>query len=306
MEKHASIGFLGLGNMGKPMAQRLAQAGYALKIFDLDGAAMAEAIKFGAVATQSAAECARDVDLLLTALPRPDTVEAVMAGSDGVLAAMRPKSTWIDCTTNRPELIIRLADSAPDGVSIVDCPVTGAVDGARNGTLTLFLGGENAAKRKVSPLLEHLGHVLDCGALGSGMVVKLVTNQLWFVGAAAIGEGFATGLSNGVDLRVLWDAIQRSVGDSFVARHDAPSIFAGHFDPSFTIGLCLKDLDLVSELNRKVRAELPMTEAARHAFGVAAKRYGNGAGELHVAKRIEDDTGLCMRLAGDWPPPWER
>ena len=306
MTQHAFIGFVGLGNMGRPMALRLIRAGYALKVFDLDNAAMAEAAAEGATKAKSAIDCAKEVDLFLTALPRPATVETVMAGADGALAAMRSGATWVDFTTNHPELVTRLAKSAPRGISVLDCPVTGAVDGARNGTLTLFLGGDAAAKRSVGRVLEHLGLIMDCGPLGSGMVVKLVTNQLWFISAAAIGEGFATGLANGVDLRVLWDAIQKSVGDSFVARHDAPSIFAGHFDPSFSLALCLKDLDLVSQLNREIRAELPMTAAARHAFEMATMRYGGDAGQLHAAKRIEDDTGLSMRLDGDWTPPWER
>jgi 3-hydroxyisobutyrate dehydrogenase-like beta-hydroxyacid dehydrogenase len=96
------------------------------------------------------------------------------------------------------------------------------------------------------------------------------------------------------------------VGDSFVVRHDAPSIFAGHYDPSFSLDLCLKDLRLIQELNRNVRAAMPMTTAAEGAFALAASRYGAGAAELHVAKRIEDDSGLSMRLEGDWVPHWEK
>src|SRR5690606_33287878 len=127
---------------------------------------------------------------------------------------------------------------------------------------TLFAGGDQASFDRVAPVLGHLGMVIHCGALGTGNVVKLVTNQLWFIGAAAIGEGFATGIANGVDLGTLWHAIRHSVGDSFVARHGAPSICAGHYDPSFSLDLCLKDLRLIQELNRNVRSALPMTTAA--------------------------------------------
>ncbi len=109
-------------------------------------------------------------------------------------------------------------------------------------------------------LLEHLGTVIACGPLGTGNVVKLVTNQLWFIAAAAIGEGFAVGLANGVELGTLWHAIKESVGDSFVVRHDAPSIFAGHYDPSFSLGLCLKDLGLLGALGANVGTPLPMTD----------------------------------------------
>ena len=301
-----SIGFIGLGNMGGPMARRLVGAGYAVQVFDLVPEAVADLVAAGAKPADSTVAAARGVDVLLTSLPRPDHVESVMAGPDGALAALAPGSLWVDLTTNRVELLTRLAAEAPEAVSVVESPVTGAVDGARTGNLTLFVGGAESDVDRVAPILDNLGMVIRCGALGTGNVVKLVTNQLWFVAAAALGEGFAVGMANGVELGTLWHAIRNSVGDSFVARHDAPSIFAGHYDPSFTLGLCLKDLGLLAELSEAVGAELPMTDAARGAFAAAAERYGTDVGELHVAKRIEDDAGLSMRLAGDWIPHWEK
>jgi len=300
------IGFVGLGNMGGPMCRQLLGAGHEVCAFDLNETALAEAVSAGARRAASAAACAAGAELFLTSLPRPEHVQAVMGGPGGALAALRAQSVWIDLTTNRKELVAGLAAAAPTGVSVVDAPVTGAVDGARNGKLTLFVGGDAATVARVTPVLQHLGLVVPCGALGNGNVVKLVTNQLWFVSAAALGEGFATGMANGVELGVLWTAIKASVGDSFVVRHDAPSIFAGHYDPSFSLGLCLKDLGLIAELGEQVRATLPMTDAARAAFELAAERYGAAAAELHVARRIEDDAGLSMRLAGDWTPPWEQ
>lgn len=303
---HQRIGFIGLGNMGLPMCRRLCAAGLDVVAFDIIPAALAQAVEAGATPASSARACSDAVDVLLTSLPKPEHVEIVMAGPDGCLAAMRQGSVWVDLTTNRRELLISLAATAPQGVSIIDAPVTGAVDGARNGKLTLFVGGESAVVQQVTPILSHLGLVIACGPLGSGNVVKLVTNQLWFVAAAALGEGFAVGVANGVELGTLWRAICESVGDSFVARHDAPSIFAGHYDPSFSLGLCMKDLGLIGELAHNVGAELPMTEAATSAFANALERYGADAAELHVAKRIEDDSGLSMRLDGHWTPPWER
>jgi 3-hydroxyisobutyrate dehydrogenase/2-hydroxy-3-oxopropionate reductase len=242
----------------------------------------------------------------MTSLPRPDHVEAVMAGDHGALRSLRSGRLWVDLTTNRNELVLRLAGEAPSGVTIVDSPVTGAVDGARNGKLTLFAGGDKTSFERAEPVLRNLGKVIYCGALGTGNVVKLVINQLWFISAAAIGEGFATGMANGVQLGTLWNVIQNSVGDSFVVRHDAPSIFAGHYDPTFSLDLCLKDLRLIQELNRNVRAALPMTTAAEGVFALAASRYRANAAELSVTRRIEEDAELSMRLEGDWIPPWEQ
>ena len=319
------------------MCLRLLDAGYQVTVHDIDGTAVAAVVDRGATAAPSARLCAERADVLFTSLPMPRHVEAVMAGigdpradaddpraddhragadepsvgsaatraGGGALGALRPGSIWVDLTTNSPELLRRLAATAPAGVSLVDSPVTGAVDGARRGTLTLFAGGEAAAIERVRPLLALLGRVIECGPLGTGTVVKLVTNQLWFAAAAALGEGFAVGLANGVELRTLWEAVLAGVADSFVARHDAPSIFAGHWDPSFPLDLCLKDLALLADLESNVDADLPMTAAARSAFERAAARYGGRAGEMSVARRIAEDAGLSMRLDGDWVPHWQ-
>jgi 3-hydroxyisobutyrate dehydrogenase-like beta-hydroxyacid dehydrogenase len=286
------------------MCGRLIDAGCAVIAFDLDADRVERAVERGAAAATSAADCAARVDVLMTSLPRPDHVDAVMRKA-GALDALGPGSLWVDLTTNRKELLAALTTEAPAGVDVVDAPVTGAVDGARNGRLTIFAGGAPAPVARARVVLDELGTVIECGPLGAGNVVKLVTNQLWFVAAAAIGEGFALGMAHGVDLGVLYRSILRSVGDSFVARHDAPSIFAGHYDPSFTLDLCLKDLGLVEELQAGVAGPLFLTDAARAAFGDAADRYGPDAGELHVAKRLEDDNGLEFRLDGDWTAPWE-
>ncbi len=288
------------------MCRRLLAAGFVVTAFDLNADALAAAVRAGATPAESSAACAAHVDIFLTSLPRPDHVDAVMRGDSGALRALRPGSIWVDLTTNRRELVAEFATLAPVGVRVVDSPVTGAVDGARNGKLTLFVGGDDEAVAEVRNVLAHLGLVVHCGGLGTGNVVKLVTNQLWFIAAAAIGEGFAVGMANGVALGTLWHAIKESVGDSFVVRHDAPSIFAGHYDPSFSLGLCMKDLGLISLLAENVGADLPMTQAATSAFAVAAQRYGPDAAELHVVKRIEDDAHLSMRLDGSWTPPWEQ
>ncbi len=300
-----TIGFIGLGNMGGPMAKRLAAAGYEVHAFDINDAALDAVVEAGCHRAADANDAARKADLLMTSLPRPDHVQAVMVDG-GALAELSAGNIWVDLTTNRKEFVIELAGQTPEGVTVVDSPVTGAVDGARNGKLTLFAGGTPEDLNRVCPVLENLGRAIKCGPLGTGNVTKLVTNQLWFIAAASIGEGFALGMANGVELDVLWDAIKDSVGDSFVARHDAPSIFAGHYDPSFTLDLCMKDLGLTMELSENVGTDLPMTQRAYETFERATDRYGADVGELHVAKRIEDDAQLSFRLDGDWIPHWEK
>src|SRR5712672_3944155 len=132
--------------------------------------------------------------------------------------------------------------------------------------LTLFVGGDAAVLERAGALFAPLGKVIHCGALGTGNVVKLVTNQIWFINAAAIGEALTLGVKGGVDPLTVWDALKQSVGDTFVCRHDVPSIFAGHYDPSFSLDLCCKDLDLIVGLADDVGTQTDLTRLARVKF----------------------------------------
>lgn len=296
------IGFVGLGVMGANMAARLLRAGHEMWIHDIDPGRAKPLIAQGAHGADSLEACLESAEILITSLPGPVQCESLLQGPKGLLAVARPGRIWVDMTTNRRDLVIDAAGKlAAKGMSVLDAPVTGAVDGARTGRLTIFIGGDGAVIDRVQPILELLGRVVRCGPLGSANVVKLVTNQLWFIHAAAIGEGLALGKKAGVDLGILWEAIKDSVGDSFVARHDAPSIFAGHYDPSFTLDLCVKDLTLISELATSVSVPIELSRCAKGLFEKAQKQYGGKAAELHVAKLVEEGAGIDLRLAGDWP-----
>jgi 3-hydroxyisobutyrate dehydrogenase len=158
---------------------------------------------------------------------------------------------------------------------------------------------------KIRPYLEALGRIIVCGPLGTGNVVKLVTNQIWFINAAAIGEALVLGKKAGVELTVLWNALKNSVGDTFVARHDVPSIFAGHYDPSFTLDLCCKDLGLITSLSEKTATETHITDVARDRFEAARVAFGGDRAELLVCKLVEDASGVDLRVEGNWPKHWE-
>jgi 3-hydroxyisobutyrate dehydrogenase len=293
------IGYLGLGSMGAPMARNLAAAGHDLLVYDRDASRVEDLVRNGARAAESAEQLAGEVDVLFTSLPGPRQSAAAMPS---LIAALPAGATWVDMTTNDRELVLELARHAETrGISVLDAPVTGAVDGARRGELTIFVGGPPQTVEHVRPLLEALGNIIVCGDLGTGNVVKLVTNQIWFINAAAIGEGLVLAKKAGVDLLVVWDAIKRSVGDTFVARHDVPSIFAGHYDPSFTLDLCCKDLGLIEKLSQATQTQTPVTISAQARFEAARQAFGGDQAELLVCKLIEDAAGVDLRVEGDWP-----
>jgi 3-hydroxyisobutyrate dehydrogenase len=297
------IGYIGLGSMGGPMARNLAKAGCDITVFDLDAAKIETAVAAGAKAGTSGAAVASASDILFTSLPEPRHVAATVPP---LIEEMVSGSVWVDLTTDDLNLVRQIADqAAARGVSVLEAPVTGAVDGARLGRLTFFVGGDPALFERVRPYFEIMGTPIACGELGTGNVTKLITNQIWFVNAIATGEALVLGKKAGVDPLVVWNALKNSVGDTWVVRHDVPSIFAGHYDPSFTLDLCCKDLRLLSEIGAATGTRMDMTLLAREKFEAARTEFGGSSAELLVVKQIEDASGTDLRVAGDWTPPWE-
>jgi 3-hydroxyisobutyrate dehydrogenase-like beta-hydroxyacid dehydrogenase len=293
------LGYIGLGSMGGAMARNLASAGHDVVVFDLDLRRVEDLARIGAQAASSGEQLAAQVDVLITSLPGPRQSAAAMPA---LLDALPSGAISIDMTTNDRDLVVELATRAAGrGIATLDAPVTGAVDGARSGNLTMFIGGPDDVIETVRSFLEVLGRIIKCGALGNGNVVKLVMNQIWFINAAAIGEALVLGKKAGVELPVLWDAMKNSVADSFVVRHDVPSILAGDYDPSFTLDLCCKDLGLIGSLSDKTETETPMTRHAQERFDTARTRFGGEQAELLVCKLIEDASSIDLRVEGDWP-----
>lgn len=297
------IGYIGLGNMGGPMATNLVKAGCDVTVYDLEQTKIDRVVAQGAKAAGTGEEVAAQVEILFTSFPEPRHVATAVPS---FLAQMPPGSVWVDLTTNDRNLLQQLAQQAQiRQVAVVEAPVTGAVDGARLGKLTFFVGGESAQIERVRPYFEMMGKIVVCGPLGTGNVVKLITNQIWFINAAAIGESLVLGKKAGVDLLVLWDALKNSVGDTFVVRHDVPSIFDGHYDPSFTLDLCCKDLRLITELGEQTQTQMDITQLAREKFETARTTYGGEAAELLVCKLIEEASEADLRVVGQWTKHWE-
>jgi 3-hydroxyisobutyrate dehydrogenase-like beta-hydroxyacid dehydrogenase len=187
----------------------------------------------------------------------------------------------------------------------VDAPVTGSVDAAIRGDMIMFVGGEEAAVDHARPVLVAMGEIRRVGPYGNGYVAKLVNNQLWKIHAAAIGEAMVTAKLAGLEPDVWWEVMKGGAADSFVMQHDVPAIFAGHYDPSFRLALCLKDLALIDELVQETGTRSELTQATYDRFREAAERYGEDAGEMSVCRLLEEDAGVNLRVEGDWTAPWE-
>ena len=300
------VGFIGLGTMGRNAALNVRRAGFDMVVYDIRPEAAEPLLAKGARRGASPADVLSRSDVVVTMVFGPKEVEQVLRGADGFLSTACAGKYWIDMTTSSPRLMRELArDFHAKGGQAVDAPVTGSVDAAIRGDMPMFVGGEDAAIEHVRPVIEAMGKLRKVGRYGNGYVAKLVNNQLWKIHAAAIGEAMVTAKLAGLEPDVWWNVMKGGAADSFVMSHDVPSIFAGHYDPSFPIALCLMDLGLIKELMDEVGTRNELTAATHARFSEAGDRYGLTAGEMTVCKIIEDDAGVALRVAGDWVKPWE-
>ena len=301
------IGFIGLGTMGGAASLNLIRGGHELTVCDLDRKRAVEHIALGAKWADTPAEAVKGADVIYTMVFGPKQIEAVVRGENGILPAIVPGQVWIDMTTNDPELAKALArDVEAKGGRAIDAPVTGAVDGARNSDMTQFAGGDEATVEQLRPMMELMGPVHYMGPNGTGCTTKLASNQLWAIHATAMGEALVMAVKSGVDLARAWDALKIGASNSWCMHHDAPSVFQGHYDPSFTLDLCMKDLGLIVGACDAAQTEASVTRLVHDRFRKAHETYGGDKGELHVVKLEEDAAGLTLRMDGDWVPHWQK
>jgi 3-hydroxyisobutyrate dehydrogenase-like beta-hydroxyacid dehydrogenase len=297
MNNKPLLAFIGVGNMGNPMALNLINAGYSVTVFDKNKTKTLNLQAAGANVGDSLSSTVQNADVVMVSLPGPPEVAQVMLGNNGVLSYLKQGVTIIDTTTSSVELIKQLVEeSSKKNIDYLEAPVTNAVDFAALGRLSIFIGGSLTAFEKHKPIFEVIGEkIFHVGKAGNGATVKLLTNLLWFVSAATIGEALMLGAKADIPLPTVWEAIKSSAGNSWVAEHDVPSIFAGHYDPSFSLALCCKDLGLINEIAESQGYQLPMGSHALTLFEKAKTVYGPNAAELHVVKLLEDNVGHYLR-----------
>jgi 2-hydroxy-3-oxopropionate reductase len=282
------IGFIGLGIMGKPMSGHLLAAGYELVVHDVNRAAVAEVAAAGAAAAESASEVARRTDLVITMLPDSPDVEAVALGPGGLLEAARPGVSWIDMSTIAPSTAIRLAgELSSRGVRCLDAPVSGGDVGARNATLSIMVGGDEAVFGEVLPVFQALGkNIVLCGPAGAGQIVKACNQVLVAVTIAGVSEALVLGAKAGVDPLKIAKVLGAGLARCGILENRGQRMVNGDFAPGFRIRLHHKDLNIIMKTGNDYQVPLPVTSVVHELFTAA---MGRGRGEL-------DHTGLLTVL----------
>lgn len=275
------VAFIGLGTMGLPMARRLVGAGHDLVAHDLDPARAAAA---SARVAASAAEAARGADVVITSLPSPAAIDAVLFGAGGIHETIAAGATFIDMSTNAPAGARALAGRLGEaGVGALDAPVSGGPTGAANGSLSVMVGGDRELFERWQPLLAVLGrHVVHIGPSGSGQVAKLCNNLITGVTMEAISEACAVAAEAEIDPGVLYGVLCNSVADSRVlhTRFPLPDADPAHpvnhgYSPLFMLDLLLKDLRLAVGLAQELGVDAPVAAAATARYEQAqALGYG--------------------------------
>jgi 3-hydroxyisobutyrate dehydrogenase len=280
------IAFIGLGNMGLPMAANLVRAGHDVAAFDLSADAVFRAKELGLRAAESAASAAREADVVITMLPMGRHVTGAYGGEGGLLAAAKPGSLFIDCSTvdiESAKVAHKTAGAA--GMLSVDAPVSGGVGGATAGTLTFMMGGDATAAKAAEPILAAMGKkIVHCGGAGAGQATKICNNMILGISMIAVSEAFVLGEKLGLSHQALFDVASTSSGQCWSLTSYCPvpgpvpaSPSNNAYKPGFAGALMLKDLKLSQEAAGGAGAQ---TALGRHAAEIYEAFVASGGGDV--------------------------
>ena len=280
------VGFIGVGNMGGPMARNLAAAGHEVAVHDLVADLIAACVAAGAAAAGSARAAVADAEIVVSMLPASEHVRGLYV-DDGLLDVIDPSATVIDCSTIAPATARAVAARAAErGIDMLDAPVSGGTAGAENATLTFMVGGEAAVLERVRPLLEQMGaNVFHAGGPGAGQTAKVCNNMLLAAQMTATAEALALGAAGGLDPATLSAIMQRSSGGNWPlnAYNPWPGIMEGvpasrGYEGGFLVDLMIKDLELALDAATESGTPVAMGSLARNLYRL--HRQVNDAGGL--------------------------
>ncbi|MEJ3648073.1 3-hydroxyisobutyrate dehydrogenase [Pseudomonas bubulae] len=280
-----NIAFIGLGNMGAPMARNLLKAGHSLNLFDLNQSILAELAALGGHISTSPREAAQGTELVITMLPAAAHVRSVWLGEDGVLAGIGAGVPAVDCSTIDPQTARDVAAAAAkQGVQMADAPVSGGTGGAQAGTLTFMVGAPQALFDTLHPVLEQMGrNIVHCGDVGTGQVAKICNNLLLGISMVGVSEAMVLGAALGIDSEVLAGVINSSTGRCWSSEvynpwpgivETAPA--SRGYTGGFGADLMLKDLGLATEAARQAHQPVVMGAVAQQLYQAMSLRGEGG------------------------------
>jgi 3-hydroxyisobutyrate dehydrogenase len=294
------IGFVGIGNIGRHLATNLISAGFDVTVFDLDSSAVERLVQVGATGASSPREVASLCDTVFTCLPSVKAITQVVTGADGLVHGFRAGSVWIDMSTNDLHELQRLAEIlAEKGVATLEAPVTGGAHNAESATITILVGGDEQIYRNHASAFAAMGgRVFYIGELGKASIIKVITNMLAFIHIAATAEAYMLAAKGGIDLRLAWEVIKASSGNSFIHETESTTILSGSYDIGFSLDLSCKDLGFATQLGREFGVPLEIATLVEQLNLRARDEYGGSAGSPMVAQLLETACSTELRAPG--------
>ena len=297
------IGFIGVGNIGAPIAGQLLRAGHALLVHDIRRAAADRLLEAGASWSDSPATLVAECEVVATCLPGPAEMEKVCLGRNGIVAHLKPGSLYIDHTTNAPALVRRVhAMLAEKGVAMLDAPVSGGMEGAQTRDLLVIVGGEPEAFERAKPLLEAIAkRVMYAGGIGTGSIAKIMHNSATFTLDLVMTECWTTGVKAGIDPATIVKVFnEAALGHQMNLKVRLPATyFRGDFDPRFSLALARKDLGLALDLARETKT--PMRLAAiceQEMIDAMSRGWADRDASIFLTLQ-EERAGVEIRLPPD-------
>jgi 3-hydroxyisobutyrate dehydrogenase len=296
-----TIGFVGLGIMGRGMARNILRAGFTLWVWNRTAVHMEPLVEAGAQAGGSPADVAARSDIIITCVSDTPDVEAVVLGPDGIINGAKPGSLLIDCSTISPQVTKQIAGRlAEKDVHMLDAPISGGSEGAANGTLSIMVGGEVVQFERARPVLEAMGKTIThVGGTGAGQTVKLV-NQILVVGTMqAVSEALLFAAAGELDLPQTLAAVSGGAAGSWMLSNRGSQVIVRDFRPGFTIDLQQKDLRLVLEAADQMGIPLPGTGLIFQLYRSLQKQGKGSEGNHALVKALENLSGLQIGEAAE-------
>jgi 2-hydroxy-3-oxopropionate reductase len=270
------IGFIGLGLMGRPMTKNLLKAGYHLTVHDINREAIEEVVRLGAKEASSPKEIAESVDAIILSLPGDSEVEEVVLGKDGILDGGRPSSVLVDMSTISPLTAKRMAQALQkQGMDMLDAPVSGGQEGAREASLTIMVGGKPEIFERMEPVLQKLGkNVTYIGGHGAGQVAKAANQIIVGLTIEAVAEGLVFAAKSGVDPEKVRKALLGGYAQSRVLELHGQRMTNRNFVPGGKVRSHKKDIEIVMAVAREIGVYLPGTALLSHFWNALAGQGG--------------------------------
>ena len=292
-----NIGFIGLGSMGIHMATNLIRKNNNLIVYDINDKSTELICDLGATKANSPREVCIQANLIFTSLPNPKVLEEVALGEGGIINNCQLGSTLFDLSTTDPNTIEKIAEAGKSKkINILDAPVSGGTNGAKNATLCIMVGGDKLIFEKYKYILDILGNqVMYCGPIGAGSICKIANNLIGMSLVVILAEAFSLGVKCGVDPSILYKAISMSSGNSTQMAKYPNTVFKGDFSPGFKLELGAKDVSLATQLGREKNIPLDISNLIHQKYVEAMNKGLSKESNLAITKIQEEKSGITIR-----------